>query len=467
MLAKASAGIPAKAYVGIILAIVFLIAAALVPGTEALPKNGVLMLGIFAMAAALWICESLPVGITGLLALVLVLILGIAPAAETFSGFASPTMFYLLGAFSLSAVFSQTSYGMRLVVFFLRKTDGNGRLIVLAFMVAAALLSSVMSDTAAVLMFVAFAKGICDALGCKPKESNFGRCLYIGLLYASIVGGFATLAGGPNNMAVVQISGISIGFLDWMIVGVPMSIVMVPICWYFITRVFPPEEFSKEQFRAIVADIEERGSTTIQEKKALLFVIVLPVLWIAGNWIPILNVTTVALIGLVVAFLPGVRLLTWKQYQESVPWVVLVMIGCIFSMSTLMKNTGVIDFIGTLISGTGMFSLPFYVALLLYLLFAYSIFTLCPVGGVWEALFVPVLVGFCIQCGVSLTIAPFAILFAFGGNFLLPINPLNMYSYAYGYFSPGDLFRAGIFPALILIVLDALWVPTIVGFLGL
>lgn len=205
----------------------------------------------------------------------------------------------------------------------------------------------------------------------------------------------------------------------------------------------------------------------MQEKKALAFVILLPVLWIAGNWIPVLNVTTVALLGLVVAFLPGVSLLTWKQYQRSVPWVVLIMVGCIFSMSNLMKSTGVIDFIGTLINETGMFTLPFSLALLVYLLFAYAIFTLCPVGGVWEALFVPVLVGFCTQCGFSPTIAPFAILFAFGGNFLLPINPLNMYSYAYGYFSPGELFRAGIIPALILIVLDALWVPAIVGILGL
>ncbi len=457
----------AKYWRGIILAVILMAIAIAIPGTDALPKNGVLILGIFAAAAALWICESLPVGITGLLALVLILIFGIAPASEVFSGFASPTMFYLLGAFSLSAILSQTSYGMRLVVFFLRKTDGNARLIVLAFMVAATLLSSVMSDTAAVLMFVAFAKGICDALDCKPKESNFGRCLYIGLLYASIVGGFATLAGGPNNMAVVQISGVSIGFLDWMVVGVPVSVVMVPVCWFFLTRAFPPERFSKDQFRAIVSQIEEQGRTTLQEKKALVFVILLPVLWIAGNWIPVLNVTTVALLGLVVAFLPGVSLLTWKQYQQSVPWVVLIMVGCIFSMSNLMKSTGVIDFIGTLINETGMFTLPFSLALLVYLLFAYAIFTLCPVGGVWEALFVPVLVGFCTQCGFSPTIAPFAILFAFGGNFLLPINPLNMYSYAYGYFSPGELFRAGIIPALILIVLDALWVPAIVGILGL
>ena len=425
------------------------------------------MLGVFAMAAILWICESLPVGITGILALVLAMLLGIAPLGEVFSGFASPTWFYLLGAFSLSAVLGQTSYGMRLVVFLMKKTQGNSRLVVLAFMASAWLLSSVMSDTAAVLMFIGFAKGILDALGCKPRESNFGRCLYIGLLYGAIVGGFSTLAGGPNNMAVLQISGISVGFLEWMIVGIPMAVVMLPVCWFFVVRAFPPETFPLEQIEAIIAKTEERGPATLQEKKALAFVIMMPLLWIAGNWIPALNVTVVALLGLVVSFMPGVRLLTWQRYQESVPWVVLLMIGSVFSLSTLMVQTGVIDFVGRLVDAAGMFSLPFPAALLVYLLFAYGVFTLCPVGGVWEALFVPVLVGFCQMVGVSGAVAPFAILFAFGGNFLLPINPLNMYAYAHGYFRPADMLRAGVAPALILIVLDALWTPLIVGIVGL
>lgn len=456
-----------KQSVGIVLALIVLGVALVVPGGDLLPREGVLMLGIFAMAAVLWICESLPVGITGILALVLALLLGVAPASDVFAGYASPTWFYLLGAFSISAVFSQTSYGMRLVVFLLRKTHGNARLVVLAFMASAWLLSSVMSDTAAVLMFIGIAKGILDALGCKPRESNFGRCLYIGLLYGAIVGGFATLAGGPNNMAVLQIAGIGVSFVDWMIVGVPMAVVMLPVCWLFVTRVFPPETFPVEQYEDIIAQTEAAGAPTAQERKALVFVIMMPVLWIAGNWVPALNVTVVALLGLVIAFMPGVRLLTWDQYQKSVPWVVLIMIGAIFSMSTLMVQTGVIGFVGFLVEAAGMFALPFPLALLVYLLFAYGVFTLCPVGGVWEALFVPVLVGFCQAAGVSGAVAPFAILFAFGGNFLLPINPLNMYAYAHGYFRPLDMVRAGLAPALVLIVLDALWTPFIVGVVGL
>ncbi len=131
-----------KQNVGIGLAAVFLITSLFIPGSDLLPREGVLMLGVFVMVATLWICESMPVGIAGLLALTLVAMLGIAPITEVFSGFASTTMFYLMSVFCLSAVIGKTGYGMRLVVFFMKKTKGNSRLIVLAFMGSAALLSS-------------------------------------------------------------------------------------------------------------------------------------------------------------------------------------------------------------------------------------------------------------------------------------------------------------------------------------
>ena len=70
----ASQNVFTKQNIGIVAAVLVLVAAFFVPGTEVLPREGVLMLGVFGMAAALWICESLPVGITGLLALTLVVV---------------------------------------------------------------------------------------------------------------------------------------------------------------------------------------------------------------------------------------------------------------------------------------------------------------------------------------------------------------------------------------------------------
>ena len=460
---KATTG---KQLIGIIVAFVIIVTAMLIPGSDTLSHQGVLTLGIFAMAACLWICESIPVGVTGLLAIILTVVFGLVDIGSAFSGFAAQTIFYLLAAYALTAIFNKTTYGMRLIAFLLKKTKGDSKMVVLAFMVAAALLSSVMSDTAVVILFIGFAKSVLDALGFKQLETNFGRCLYLGLLYGAIIGGFATLAGGTNNLLVLQISGITISFLDWMKVGVPITVVMVPIAWFFMTIAFKPERIDKEKANDIISKVADFGPTTFYEKKALVYIVALPVLWIAGSWVPVLNVTLVALIGLVFCFLPGVQLFSWSEYQAAVPWSVLLMVGSILSLSGLLVSTGVTEFVTGIFQAIGVFNMPFSVGLFVFLFVAYAIFTLCPVGGAWEALFIPVLMSYCTMCGVSVTVAPLAILFAFGGNFLLPINPLNMYAYDHGYFAFGDMFKAGFVPAMILLILDALWTPFIVGALG-
>lgn len=459
-------GMSRKQLVGIFFAVVIIVIASFVPGSDSLSHQGVLTLGIFAMAACLWICESIPVGVTGLLAIVLTVVFGLVDIGSAFSGFAAQTIFYLLAAYALTAIFNKTTYGMRLIAFLLRKTKGDSKMVVLAFIVSAGLLSSVMSDTAAVILFISFAKSVLDALGFKQLETNFGRCLYLGLLYGSIIGGFATLAGGTNNLLVLQISGIAISFLDWMKVGVPITVVMIPIAWFFMITVFKPERIDRKKTNEIIAKVSEFGPVTLYEKKALIYIIALPVLWIAGSWIPVLNVTLVALIGLVFCFLPCVRLFTWSEYQAAVPWSVLIMVGSILSLSGLLVSTGVTEFVTGIFQVIGIFSMPFSVGLFVFLFVAYAIFTVCPVGGAWEALFIPVLMSYCTMCGVSTAIAPLAILFAFGGNFLLPINPLNMYAYDHGYFAFGDMFKAGFVPAMILLVLDAWWTPFVVGVLG-
>lgn len=462
-----STGILNKKRIGLIVAAVIVIASIFIPGSEALSHEGVLTLGIFAMAAALWICESLPVGVTGLLALTLAVVLGLSPITTVFSGFSAQTIFYLIAAYALTAIFGQTTYGTRIVRFLLKHSRGNAKLIVLWFMVAAAVLSAIMSDTAVVILFLGFAKAICDALGYRPMETNFGRCMFIGLVYGSIIGGFATLSGGTNNILVMDISKLTIGYLDWMKVGIPITVVMVPIAWFFLVHVFRPEDIPEEKAKEIIGIIKDLGPITAFEKKALAYLVALPVLWIAGNWITVLNVTVVALLGLIICFLPSVGLLDWPKYQAAVPWSVLIMVGAIISLSSLLVSTGVPEFITMLFQSTGVFSLPFHLALMIFLFLAYAVFTLCPVGGAWEALFIPVLMSYCVSVGVSPIVAPLSILFAFGGNFLLPINPLNMYSYDYGYFGFNDMLKAGILPAVILIVLDSLWTPWIVAMLGL
>ena len=104
---------------------------------------------------------------------------------------------------------------------------------------------------------------------------------------------------------------------------------MTPISWFFITKIIKPEPIADSCLQGIRDEAAGAKKIEAHEIKAIIVVVGLLVLWIAGNWIPVLNATVVALIGLTVMFLPGMELLTWKEFQNSVPWGIVIMCGTI------------------------------------------------------------------------------------------------------------------------------------------
>ena len=88
-------------------------------------------------------------------------------------------------------------------------------------------------------------------------------------------------------------------------------------------------------------------------------------------------------------------------------------------------------------------------------------------GAAIISLFLPILIGICTTLGVSPAIPTMLLAFIVAGNFLLPVNPTLIVTYGEGYYTFGDMFKAGVIPAVIFCVCMVLWVPFICGVLGL
>ncbi|MEG0505826.1 MAG: anion permease, partial [Raoultibacter sp.] len=132
---------------------------------------------------------------------------------------------------------------------------------------------------------------------------------------AAVTGGVATPAGSSFNVVAMNIlqqaTGASISFFDWTIVGLPIVLIMTPISWFFLTQFIKPEPITDNCLQGIRDEAAAATKVEPFEIKVLLVIVGLVVLWILGNWVPIFNVTAVALIGLTIMFLPGMDLLTW------------------------------------------------------------------------------------------------------------------------------------------------------------
>ena len=453
-----------KRIIGFVIGVIVLVASIMIGETGDLSREATISIGLMLFGVALWVCETLPVSVTGLVMVALAFLLGVMEIGQLFSGFASQVIWYVVAVCALAGVFLNTNYGVKLLNFLIKKVGGKPSGLVLVFMVATAILSTVMSNITALIIFLPLAFMLFKAAGLEndgEKKSNLGKAVVIGMVFASTCGGMATPAGGTFNVMAWSYAP-EISFLQWMLVGIPPAIIMLILCWLWITRVFKLEDISNVS-DVLQVKVDEAGPATLQEKKAMFIFILLPVLWILGNWLPFLNITIVALIGVGIMFFPGMDLLTWKDYNTQIPWNAIIMVGTIMSLGSVMTANGAMAWLVSVISSTGIMGLPFILALFLLLLFCYVIHAAAPITAAFIILFLPMTVALCETAGVPTQIAVYAFAFIMGGSFLLPLNPLNVIAYDTGYFSFNDFIKAGIVPSILILIVVTLWVPFICG----
>ncbi len=460
-----------KRIIGIVLAAVCIGVSYFLPGSEALSHEGIMALGLLVGLVCLWVTAALPLGVIALLITVLLALLGVVPTNEAFAGFASGPLFFIIAVFSLPVIMLKTKWGVRLINQLLKWTGSDSKKMVLGFMIATTLVSTVMSAVPTTVLFLGFALTILKAADAKPGSSNLGKCLMIGIPVAAVTGGIATPAGSSFNVVAMNIltqaTGGTISFLDWAIVGLPVAIVMTPISWFFITTLIKPEPIADSCLQGIRDEAAASKTIAPYDIKAITIIVLLVALWIIGNWVPIFNATLVALIGLAVMFMPGMNLLTWKEFQDSVPWGIVLMCGTIMTMGGVVQATGGAKFLADAIMGSGVTGLGFFACIAILFALIYLLHTVCPVGVAILGIFQPIMIALCGDMGYSAAVPTIGLAVIVAGNYLMPVNPTVMLTFGEGYYTFGDMFKTGLVPAVALIVLITFWVPFIVGVLGI
>lgn len=441
-----------KSLIGVILAAICVTVTYLLPGSEELSHEGITALGVLGMASILWISNTLPFGVTGLLALVMLVLLGVSDMASVFVGFSNSSVIFVITVFCLTAAVMNTKLTLRLINKLLRWAGSSAEKLVLAYMAAAALLSSVMSNVPVTVLFLGLAQPVLKAVGAKPGSSRLGKCLMIGIPFAAVNGGMATPAGSSFNVLAMgvfeSIAGKPLTFLQWMAVGLPTAIVATLVCWICLVKIFKPEAINEECSASIREEAENAGKISAYEKKVLFMLVAMPVLWILGTWFPALDVTVVSIIGFVVMFMPGINILTWKQFEESVPWNIILMFGAILSLGTIVAKTGGAAYLSKLFLASGVMNLNIILVFFIVGVFAYLLQTFFPVAPAIISLFVPAVAAVCVPMGISAAVPTLIITIVAAGTYLLPINPISALSFDYGYYSSADMAKAGLVPSV-------------------
>ncbi len=441
------------------------------PGPEALPPEGQRMAAIFVVVLVLWVTEALPVGMTALLAVVLLPIFGVADLPTAFTTFISPVFFFVLAMFVVAQAFISSGLDRRFSLWLLSKAGTDSRRVVWVFMVGTCLVSTIMSDVPATAIFMALAVGLFDKMGLTPGRSSFAKVVMIGVPFAALIGGVATPAGSSINILgiffIQEYGNVTVRFLDWMVIGVPMVVVLLPVATLILLRFYPPEMDHVTAVGDVAAERSALGPVSGREWRVLVVLGTMIVLWILSTWFPALNVVMVSILGAVVMFLPGMRIFAWKEVERGIGWEALLMVGGVTALGAASVETGLAQWLvdGSL-GGLEDWSALGIVALVSA--FTVVIHLALPIGPVINTVLIPPLALLALSTGQNPALYALPVAFTASCAFLLPLDAVPLVTYTKGYYRMLDMLAPGTLLSAVWVVLITIlmvWLGPLVDFL--
>ena len=459
-----------KKLLGILAAVIVLAVFLIMPEPAGLTGAGKASIGLLLAGIIMWATAALPLAVTTLLMMILMPYLGIMGRSEVWIKFISPVFFFVMATFALTAALAKTNIPTRIAGFIVNWAGDSTRKLILGFAIGTALLSSVMSNVPTCALFMSLALALLKANGdLKPGTSDLGKALMIAIPMGSVLGGFATPAGTSINILALfmfeDATGIRVTFLDWMAVGVPITIIGVLVAAWWISIVFKPEPVTEEAKSAVKKIAAEAGSFTKDEKKVMAIVALMFIFWIASTWFPAIDITTVAIVGMILFFIPGINLLTWKEFVDKCSWEALIMIGGIQSVAAGLVATGAATWIvQSTMSGAATW--PAFVTTLVASATAAVLHVIVPTGpAIIPLALLPLLE---VANLAALSPVTFMLITAFwaGVHLLLPIDTVPLITFSTGYYKLTDMIKAGWFPMVVMILVTTMLIPVIVRALG-
>ncbi len=432
-----------------------------------------------------WLLEPVPLAVTSFLPIVLFPLLHINAVKLAAAPYASPMIYLFLGGFILALAMEKWRLHLRVALNIVGRMGNSADAIIGGFMLATCLLSMWISNTATMMMMYPIAISSIHVLREHFKSDNdasfhaFATALMIGIAYAANIGGVATLIGTPTNTVLSgymeEVYGIHINFLQWMQVGVPLSLVMLVICWVLLVKVLFPSNLARLEMEQdfVHKQLQELGSVRYPEAMVILLCSVTALLWMTHGLINEalpgleLNETSIAIAAALALFLipvdwkNGEFLMSWRD-TARLPWGTLILFGGGLSLAAAFNYTGLAEWIGLKFSGFNGLSL---FALVLVIVTAIIFVSEVMGNAAVITTFLPVLGSLSMALHINPLLLMIPATLAASYAFMLPVGtPPNAIAFGSGYVRSPEMMRAGfvmnlVAVGLIMVVTYAIGLP--------
>lgn len=425
------------------------------------------------LMAIWWMTEAIPIPATALLPLVLFPLLGIAEIRSAAAPYANPLVFLFLGGFVIAIAMERWGLHHRIALRIIHFVGVRPTRIVTGFAIAAAFLSMWVSNTATAMMMlpiglsvVELVRGRGDSGRANPDGANFATNLMLVIAYACSIGGMATLIGTPPNAFfagfMLEAYDRSLGFVEWMMLGLPLVLIALPIMLLVLTRFIYPIRIQSIPGGAdyVRQALHDLGRMKLGERMVGVVFVSAALLWMTRplleGLLPGLSDAGIAIgMALLLFALPvdvrkGEFVLSWQD-AERLPWGVLVLFGGGLSLAAAIDQTGLAGWIGS-----QAVLLAHWPPLLVILAIAAVIVLLTELTSntATAAAFIPIAASVAVGLGHDPLLFAVPATLAASAAFMLPVaTPPNAIVYGSGMVTIGRMAKGGVALNLIFVVL--------------
>jgi len=438
-----------------------------------LSQSGFNLLAITLWMAIWWVTETVPISVTALLPIVLFPLLEVLSIGETTQQYGHKYVFLYIGGFILAIGIERWNLHKRIALQIIKLIGSKASYLILGFMVATAFLSMWISNTATTVMMLPIAIAIANQIQNHNLEDSiqsslFSKALMLSIAYSASIGGIATLIGTPPNLVFAGVLentyGIKISFFEWMKFGLPVSLVLLFICWKYLTSF--AFKLNRVKFsggkKEVQTMLSKLGKLSYEEKRVGIVFMIAALGWIFRGLLETILVgiddTIIAISAAILLFLIPTKkgnrkLLTWDE-AVKIPWGIIILFGGGMALAKGFVETGLANWIASQIN---IFQGVSIIVLVLIITTLVNFLTEVTSNLATTAMLLPILAPVALSFDVHPYILMIAVTLSASCAFMLPVaTPPNAIVFGANYLKVSDMATKGFLMNVISILIIAL-----------
>lgn len=424
--------------------------------------------GITGASVWLWVLEPIPLALTSLLVIIALPILKATSFDSALVGFSNAPTFLIMAGFMMAQGVNSTTLGKRFANYSIIRFGGSIHGVLLGVLLAPQILSFFIPATSVrTTLLIPAVIAVISSMKLS-RNSNIAKLLILGLTFGTAISGIGLIPAAAANVLTTdmlrKILGQEIYYFTWLKITWPVWLLMIPITWLILPKLFPPENTNLD-INQLQVELKDLGKLSIQEKKCLIILTLTVALWMTES-IHKLPPAVPAILAAVLMGMPGIGIIGWDRLKD-IEWGTVILMGSCLSMASALNNSGAASFMaGQLLSFPGLqagLSNPILLVLLLSLLAHIYHLVVTNISSAVLTL-IPIMLQIALKLGLNPLLVAMTISLATSLGYFLIVQTLpSVITYSTGVYTPRDMFRAGsclTLASLIVMMVTALvWWP--------